>query len=490
MLDIERVRQHYNEQAPDLAVWRVRNAYYYAQLTKLVRFLVPTPGRVLELGCGRGDLLAALRPESGVGIDISEKMIELARDRHADDPDLRFEVADAQVWSEDGSAFDYVVLANLIGDLPDVFACFRNLHEHCHDRTRIIIAYYNALWEPVLNLGESLGLKMPQRYQNWLSLADIENLLDLTGFDVVKQGHELLWPKRFPVVDTLLNRYLARLPIVRKLNLITYLVARPNPAFRPNTRRERSVTVVVPCRNERGNIKDAVRRIPAMGRHTEILFVDGNSNDGTVEEIERVMAAHPDRDIKLLHQVPPGDSDGLGHDRMLRRGKGDAVRKGFNAASGEILMILDADLTVLPEELPMFYDVIVEGPGRLVNGSRMVYPMETDAMRTLNKFANRCFGLLFSWLLEQRIRDTLCGTKVLFRSDYDEIAAGRDWFGDFDPCGDFDLLFGAARSSLRIIDLPVHYANRTYGDIKIQRFKHGLMLLRMSVIAMRRLKFH
>jgi len=235
-----------------------------------------------------------------------------------------------------------------------------------------------------------------------------------------------------------------------------------------------STTIVIPCRNERGNIEAAVQRIPPFGGHQEIIFVDGHSTDGTIEEIQHVMAAYPDKDIRLLVQ------DGTG--------KGDAVRKGFAQATGDILMILDADLTMPPEDLPKFYDAIASGKGEFINGCRLVYPMESQAMRTLNLLGNKFFSMAFSWLLNQRIKDTLCGTKVLFRRDYERLVTNRHYFGDFDPFGDFDLLFGASKLNLHILEIPIRYQDRTYGSTNIQRFAHGWLLLKMTVYGFFRLK--
>jgi glycosyltransferase involved in cell wall biosynthesis len=269
------------------------------------------------------------------------------------------------------------------------------------------------------------------------------------------------------------NRYGPLMPLVNRLSLVQWMVARPSPAR--GTMPGRRVSVIIPCKNERGNIDAAVERLPVLGDGTEIVFVDGNSDDGTVEAIDATIAAHPEREIRLIHQ---GDG----------KGKGDAVRKGFEAATGDILMILDADLTVAPEDLPKFCSAIIAGKGDLINGTRLVYPMEQQAMRFLNFIANKLFGVLFSWLLGQRITDTLCGTKVLYRRDYERIKANRSHFGNFDPFGDFDLLFGAARLNMKLIDLPVRYHDRTYGDTKISRFRHGLLLFRMCGIALKRLK--
>jgi glycosyltransferase involved in cell wall biosynthesis len=235
-----------------------------------------------------------------------------------------------------------------------------------------------------------------------------------------------------------------------------------------------TVSVIIPCRNERGNIDGAVRRLPSLGAHTEVIFVEGHSRDGTLEECHRVKAAYPERTISVLVQ------DGMG--------KGDAVRRGFAEAQGDVLMILDADLSVPPEELTKFFEAIVEGKGEFINGSRMVYPMERDAMRFLNYLGNKFFSRAFTYVLEQRLRDTLCGTKVLWREDYEKIAAGRAYFGEFDPFGDFDLLFGAAKLNLKIVEIPIHYRDRTYGTTQISRFRHGWLLLKMTVYAMRRIK--
>ena len=232
--------------------------------------------------------------------------------------------------------------------------------------------------------------------------------------------------------------------------------------------------MIIAARNESGHIDELLERIPDMGSHTEIIFVEGNSTDDTYEAIARAIANSP-RDCKLLKQ--PG------------KGKGDAVRAGFNIAKCDILMILDADITVPPEDLQRFYDVLALGIGEFANGVRLVYPMENDAMRFLNLLGNKFFSWAFSWLLGQPIRDTLCGTKVLWASDYQKIASGRSYFGDFDPFGDFDLLFGAARQNLKLVEVPIRYRARRYGETNIQRWQHGWLLLRMVAFAARRIKF-
>jgi SAM-dependent methyltransferase len=464
---LEASREHFNRLASQRTYWRHKAGAYYEDQTRYFQFLVPKGLRVLEVGSSLGNLLAALKPSRGVGVDLREAMVNEAARQH---PSLEFHVSDAETL-ELRERFDVIILADVIGHLQDVEAALTRLHRVCTTRTRIIVSNYNYLWEPVLRLGEKIGMKMPQREQSWLSPADIVNLLHLSDFEVVKRERRLLFPKRIPLLSTLFNKFLAYLPLVNKLCLCHYVVARPRVR---DTGDIFSTTIVIPCRNERGNIEAAVRRIPPFGGHQEIIFVDGHSTDGTPEEIQRVMAAYPARDIRFLVQ------DGTG--------KGDAVRKGFAQAKGDILMILDADLTVPPEDLPKFYDAIASGKGEFINGCRLVYPMESQAMRVLNLLANKFFGMAFTWLLNQRIKDTLCGTKVLFRRDYERLVTNRHYFGDFDPFGDFDLLFGASKLNLHILEIPIRYQDRTYGSTNIQRFAHGWLLLKMTIYGFFRLK--
>lgn len=478
--------------APQRDYWRKKNRYYYSELDRLMRFLIPEDKKVLEIGCGTGDLLNAVKPKEGYGIDFSSGMISVAQGKY---PHLTFKVDDA----EDillNKKFDYIVMSDLLGELNDVWLAFRELRKVTNKNSRIVITYYNFLWEPVIRLAEKLRLKMPQDYQNWLSAEDVENVLYLNGYEIVKRGCRLLLPRNIPLISTFFNRYIAILPVIKKLCMLEYIVAKEIPSGIDNNKQDYKVSVIVPCRNEMGNIESAVDRVPPMGSHTELIFVDGNSTDGTIEKIEEMIEKHKGKkDIKLIHQIPKdAGTEELRNDlktpphKMLKLGKGDAVRKGFDAAKGDILMILDSDLTVPPEDLPKFYDAIVRGRGEFINGTRLVYQMDREAMRTLNILGNKFFSLLFTWLLEERIKDTLCGTKVLFKADYEKIKAGREYFGDFDPFGDFDLLFGSAKQNLKIVEVPIKYKRRIYGEIKIERFKHGLILLKMSFIAFKKLK--
>jgi len=459
--------KHYNALALRRDDYLKKNSYYYFLLYKQYRYFIPAGKKILEIGCGTGDLLNALKPSLGVGVDVSDQMIALAQKKF---PQLKFfagEIKDLKVEEK----FDTIILSGLLGELEDIQEFFKILKKFCTSDTRIIIEYYSYFWQYLLKLGEKFHVKIPQKIQNWLTTQDIVNFLILDGYEPIKTERCILFPKKIWGMSYVLNRTIAKLPVLNALTLNHFIVARP--IF--EERKDLSVTIVIPCRNEKGNIEAAIQRTPVFGKGQEFIFVEGGSKDGTYEEIERVIARYPGKDIKLFKQTGTG--------------KGDAVRLGFGRAAGDILMILDADLTVAPEDLPKFYEAIKTNKGEFINGSRLVYPMEKEAMRFLNMIANKFFGLFFSWLLGQRFKDTLCGTKVLFRHQYEELSRNRAYFGDFDPFGDFDLIFGAVKLNLKIIELPIRYKSRSYGTTQIQRFRHGLLLLRMCWFAMRKIKF-
>lgn len=444
--------------------------YYHEHLRRTYGSIIPEGQRVLELGCQEGDLLASLKPSVGLGIDLDKATVEKARLHH---PDLRFIVGDVEDITLDDK-FDYIILSDLVNGLWNVQNLLENLGRWCSPSTRVIINTYSRVWELPLAGVKRLKLGSPVLGRNWLTVEDLSNMLYLSGFEVIRHWEEILLPLRVPLLHSFCNKYLARIAPFRFLALTNFVIARPQP--RPELREvEPVVSVIVPARNEAGNIEAIFRRVPEMGGGTEIIFVEGHSSDNTYEAIANAVAKHPGKRCKLLRQTG--------------KGKGDAVRAGFAAASGDVLMILDADLTVPPEDLPAFFRVLRSGKGDFVNGVRLVYPMENEAMRFFNLIGNKFFGLAFSWLLGQPIKDTLCGTKVLSRRNYELIASNRHYFGDFDPFGDFDLILGAAKLNLKIVDLPIRYKQRTYGDTNIQRWRHGMILLRMVLFASRRLKF-
>jgi SAM-dependent methyltransferase len=461
----EQTRDHLAKIAARRDTWIHRNKYYYELLGRLFQFLVEPGKKVLSVRCGTGNLLAVVRPSRGKGIDICNEVVGIAQQRN---PSFEFAVAfpDKEEFQQAFRAdetFDYI-LFNDIGDTVDVLQALRNLRLLCQRHTRVLVTTYNYLWEPLVTFAEWTGMKVPRTEQNWLSTTDIRNLLKLAGFEALETHRIVLLPKYLPVLSGFFNRFCARLPFLRELCMTQLVVARMKPP--PVSPERLSVSVVIPCKNEKGNVEDAVRRVPALAGRTEIIFCDDQSTDGTTDEVLRVRSLYPDKNIRLQHG--PGVC------------KSRNVWTGFDAATGDILMILDADLTTIPEELPYFIDVIVSGQAEFVNGSRLIYPVPKRAMNAANMLGNKFFSLTFTYLLGQRVKDTLCGTKVLWRSDWERIKPMLGSWGTEDRWGDYELLFGAAKLNLKILDLPVHYQERIYGSTKMTKvFRNGLVMLKM-----------
>ena len=444
--------------------------YYHRRLKEIYHHVIGECDSILDLGCGQGKLLDALNPKRGVGVDISMGMIDDARIRYSQ---FQFICADAQEVDLGDSTFDVIIFSDLLNDLWDVQATLTHIRRYCTTHTRVIFNIQSHLWEYPRRLAERYKIVSPNLPQNWLTPVDVNNLAGLSGFDLIRRWEEILCPAPIPFVAALCNRFLVKLPFFRAAALTNFYIMRLIELSRKSA--EPSVSVVIAAKNEAGHITELLSRIPSMGSRTETIFVEGNSTDDTFNTIKNAISNLPSADYRLIKQ--PG------------KGKGDAVRAGFEIATGDMLMILDADMTVPPEDLPRFYSVLTSGLGEFANGVRLVYPMQDGAMRFFNLLGNKFFSWIFSWLLGQPIRDTLCGTKVLWAGDYRKIVAGRSYFGEFDPFGDFDLLFGAARQNLKIIEAPVRYQTRQYGKTNIDRWRHGWLLLRMVVFAAQRLKF-
>ncbi len=462
---------HFQKLAPSYSKYKQRFSYYWKDIISYVNYFLTDDASILDVGCGSGDTLACLKGNKKTGIDFSPEMIKQAKANHPEIEFLEMDAEDIQLTEK----YDVILLSNTIGYFIDIQEVMQSLKSVCNPNTRIIITYYNQFWEPILRFGEFISIKKKSPKQNWLSIKDIRNFLDLAGFETFRAVKRVLFPAWIPFISWFLNKIIGRLPFFNNFGLNTFVFARLSSSV-TYQKDEFSTTVVIPARNESGNIEDAILRMPKFGKHIEIIYVEGNSTDDTWETIQKIQKKYEGKyDIKITQQ------DG--------KGKGDAVRKGYSMATGDILMILDADLTVPPEELPKFYNALVERKGEYINGCRLVYPMDANAMRPLNVMGNKFFSSAFSWILEQPIKDTLCGTKVMFRSDYLKLAANRKFFGEFDPFGDFDLIFGSYKLNLKIIDLPITYRKRTYGNTNISRFKHGFTLLRMMFFAISKIKF-
>ena len=441
--------------------WTSRNRYYHEQLQELAIGAVVPHRDVLDIGAGTGDVLASAQPADGLGLNISDRLTELARRKY---PHLRFETVAPDVRADrDGFKPDYVLAVNLLDHSAGLYELFDGLRSCMTERSLLIVTSSNPLWAPLLRLASRFGLRIPESPRNFITNRDISSVLSVLGFDVVEQSLALPVPKLIPLVGPVLNAVLPDLPLLRYASSVQYVAARPR-----RSRRDLSVSVIVPCHNEQDNVRACAERVPDMGSGTEIIFVDDGSTDGTRSAILEAMQA--DSRVRLIAY-------------NTNHGKANAVRAGFDVARNDVLMILDADMTVAPEDLPMFLEPIAAGTADFVNGTRLVYPMGGEAMPTINFVGNKAFCLLVSWVLRQRVSDTLCGTKALLRRDYATMPLpGRDRWGDF------DLLFGAARQKLRIREIPVHYRDRVAGQSKMNVRRDAPLFLSACMAGWRTLR--
>lgn len=365
-----------------------------------------------------------------------------------------------------------ILLNGTINHHLDIQGLLMQLAPSLSRTSRLLLVVYNPYLGWLYRLANRIGLRQGEVPTTFITRVDLDNIAELSGFTIVRRKLALYFPWELFGLGHLINRTAACIPVLRWTGLVYLAVLRPNS---PATAHRPSLSCVIPARNERGNIENAIKRMPEFGCPLEIIFVEGHSTDGTWEEIQRVREKYQDRHaIKAMQQTG--------------KGKNDAVRLGFSQATGELLTILDADLTMPPELLQRFYNAYCDGNADFINGSRLVYPMQGEAMRFLNRLANSFFAKALSWVLDVRLGDSLCGTKLLSRHDYSRFIAWRRDFGDFDPFGDFELIFPAAELALGITDVPIRYMDRTYGSTNISRFRHGIMLLRMTLIGFFRIK--
>jgi len=462
------------EYANQKIYWSKRNNYYHNKNNFYLKKHISSDSIVIDINCGNGDFLSYVNPKVGVGIDQNEDLIQEAKKKHNGLEFYNFSISELKKYLiSNNIQVDFIILNDVVGMLDDCEEYLEKIYEICSPKTRLIISHYSQGWRPLLFLAGLCRLKMKPPEQNWLTSNATLNFLKLSNFEVLSKDSKVLIPFKIPFFSNFVNRFIVHLPLIRKLSLRQYIVARKY-LLTPN--KDLSVSIVVPCKNEKGNISDAISRLPEFGSSQEIIFVEGGSSDGTYEECIRIRDENfNDKNIIVKKQQG--------------KGKWSAVKTGFEVASGDVLMILDADLTVPPEMLPRFYEKIANNSAEFINGTRLVYSIDKGAMQTLNFFANHVFAKIFSYILGQNISDTLCGTKVIKKSDYIRALNKVEEVNFNDPFGDFTLIFGASMLGLKMVDVPIRYKRREYGETQISRFKHGLYLLKISIQGLIKIKF-
>ncbi len=467
------------------------NYLYHRDLIHLATNLIPSDASVIEFSSKGGELLSHLPNKLKVGIEDDEKLLAIAKNRFKKIKFLRPKDLSKRSYKQ---RFDYILLSHSLSTEEDVQSFIKSLKKISHNNTRIIVTYFNFLWKPILDIGEKFGQVLPKtKEQNWLTDNDVDIFFHLMDFEKIKSGKRFLFPFKIIYLSDFINKVVAHLPVFNSLCLTSYSIFR-----KPAIIKKPSVSLIIPARNEEENMKGVLGKIPNLGTKTEIIFIEGHSKDKTYLAIKNEIKDYKNEIKNHKNEIKNHKNEIKNHKGNFKlklykqkgKGKGDAVRLGFSKAKNDLFIILDADLTVSPIDLPKFYNAAELNKGELIIGSRLVYPMEKQAMRFLNYLGNKFFGNAFTYVLGQKIKDTLCGTKVISKTNYEKIVKNRSFFGDFDPFGDFDLIFGATKLNLKILEIPIRYKERLYGKTNISRFTHGMLLLKMLFFAAKRLKFY
>lgn len=438
-LSKQQLQQFFDSRAAEAETWRAKNPYYYQWIGKLLRFYLPPGQKVLEIGSGLGDLLAAVQPASGVGLDFSPAIAAVAQRRHRD-ARLRFVVGDIEQIVGVRDTFDAIIASDLVGYLDDIQTALENLRVLCHERTRLVVTMYNRFWEPMLHAGARFGLNQPKPLNNWLSVNELSELLGLAGFEVVTQGNMFLCPKPLGGLGDFINRTFARWPLLRRLCLIQYVVARPAVYGTPH---RMSVSVIVPVVSPVGDCAELISRIPSLGSRTEIITLV-SANDTTARHaVDTLQADNAGRRevVCCVHSVADW---------------GGAIAAGIRQASGELIVVLDPRSGVAPEELSKFYDVVARGKAEFVVGSRFVYPPQSRLSAQPYRVGSRRFAQQLSAMLGQRVADPFCRAIALRRDDYQQQVVRQDSEIRRVPDGGLNLLLSAARLGRKVADIPVH----------------------------------
>jgi len=460
LMNKHEVEAFFDKLAPSYDQWKAKNDYYYNMMKSFLARMIPPGSRVLDIGCATGQILAAAQPNRGVGVDISGEMVKIASKKYPHYTFIHSSIEELQLDEK----FDYIIMVDFIDQVYDVQRIFESLWRFCLPHTRIILTTVNPYWEPFLYLWERLGWKTPEVPHNFLDKGIITRLADMLDFTVSYSGFMLLMPVRIPLISYLANSVGVRIGGLNRLSFVQYMIIQPT--VKNTTSLGLGCSVIIPCYNEQDNIEEAIKRIPLMGKKTEIVVVNDGSQDQTADKVRALQKDYPD--LRLIDYKP-------------NHGKGYAVRKGFEEATQEILMILDADFSTPPEELPRFFEPLNKGLCQFVNGTRMVYPMEKQAMRFFNLLGNKLFGYIMSFITQQKLTDTLCGTKAFYKFDLKRIKWALDKWGDF------DILFGCAKAGCKFMEVPVHYKTRISGESKMKAFRHGFHLLRACFLGFREL---
>tara|TARA_B110000977_G_scaffold125183_1_gene160299 strand:+ start:1495 stop:2904 length:1410 start_codon:yes stop_codon:yes gene_type:complete len=367
--------------------------------------------------------------------------------------------------------FDHIVIAD-IEHQKFITKNLIDLNEKIDNECRVIVLSKSIFWSTLINFYKKIKNIGPDK-NNFLPYSNLRKIFLNTNFEIVKNEKIIFFPFQFSLLTKFINQ-IFRFPVLNFFCMINLTVLKK--VQKKNYQAEgKKISFIIPCKNEGGNIKFFYEKIINSTINAEFLFGNDNSSDNTLDEIKKLQQAIPNKEIKIY------DGPGVC--------KSENVYKGINLASGEIILIYDADLTVSFDDLVNSINLLLKTDADFINCTRMIMPQQKNAMKFLNFYGNLFFAFLFSILFKQKITDTLCGTKIFFKKDWEQIKKYNNTWGAKDLWGDFDLLLGAYKNNLKIVENPISYTDRKEDETKMTGIiKNSIRMLIITFVAYYKLR--
>lgn len=356
--------------------------------------------------------------------------------------------------------YDCIVLSDMFEVNDDILGLLKLLKKNLNNDGTILLTSITPIWDGVLSILEMLNLKNKSKKRSYIHLNKLSAVLDTINFQITGKRTRQYFPFKLFYFGNIINNFLEIILYFFNFGIRSYFTIKE---IEDTAEKDvLSKTIIVPAKNEEGNLNELINRIPYLGNNVEVIISCGISNDNTLGMAKSLKSDN--FIIKVIEQTS--------------KGKANAVWEACEQSSNDLIAILDADLSVDPEELSSFFELIETKKCDFVNGTRLIYSMEKGSMRFINNFGNRLFQYVVSKIIRLPLTDSLCGTKVFKKNLYEKIKKWQSVVKIKDPFGDFDLLFAAAYSSQKIVEYPIHYRARKYGTTQIRRFKDGFKLIK------------
>lgn len=423
--------------ARNLDFWKEKNWYYHNQLKQIFKDVIKENSKVLQIGYGLGDILAALYPKKGVSFDDDKDILAISRRRY---PIFKFTDFNFNK-NKVNDKFDYVIYPNSLEHFDDIQTVFENVYPALSRSSKVVVASVNPRWEQIFYILEKLKLKRPESSRNWLRIENIKNLLEVSGYKVIDSGFRIILPVSIPLISGIINKVIRNIKILSRFCVEQFVVAQKE-TFSINN--NLSCSVVIPTYNQAELLEYCIESIPNVGKKMQIVVVDDASSDRTEQVMKSLSKKH--HNIKYIRNERP-------------QGEEKSLKIGIESVDLDIILTYDAKMSIPSSELVRFYNVLASKRADFVSGMRFIYPLEGQRLRQLTIIGNIIFSYLYSLFLNQRVFDPLCSIKGFYKKNYSKIKISNNNTL-------LDLLIKAAENKAKILEIPVHYSLESYLENK------------------------